>query len=59
MDGLERLSRLTGSGSTISSLPFQPLAELALRDPNCSTSHSSAELLRHHLGSLRGFRVLR
>jgi hypothetical protein len=49
----------TGSGSTTSNFPFHPPILDAFFTPNCSYSHSSAELVLHHLGSLNGFFLLR
>ena len=44
-----------GSGSITTNFAFH--AECL--DPNCSYNHSSAELFRHHLGTLKGFFLLR
>jgi hypothetical protein len=44
-----------GSGSITTSFAFH--AECF--DPNCSYNHSSAELFRHHRGTLNGFFLLR
>jgi len=44
-----------GSGSITTSFAFH--AECL--EPNCSYNHSSAELFRHHRGTLNGFFLLR